>query len=294
MKPLEKQLLVTISENANAFFGLRYVHSFFSRRDLVRLTLFYVTPRKGGDGEDAHTPPFCAPGQEPSFGSACRKPPKALEDARKWLVDMGFPSERIELKSAPAKLGTVKDIAAEAERGLYDAVVLGRRGISWFEELFEDSVTHRLLWESITFPLWVCRNPGRRNKNVLLCVDGSEEALRIADHVGFVLRDEPGHSVTVFHNRAAGLPEGQRIEDIMKEALGVLRGNGIEDERVDFVVKSSRDPAELILKEARQGQYAAVAVGRSAGKPASLGALFGSVSQTLLRKLEGAALWISK
>lgn len=295
MKPLEKQLLVTISENANAFFGLRYVHSFFTRRELVRLTLFYVTPRKGGEGEPVSGGPYCGPEESQGFGGGgCRKPPKALEDARKWLVDMGFPAERIELKSAPAKLGTVKDIAAEAERGLYDAVVLGRRGISWFEELFEDSVTHRLLWESITFPLWVCRNPGRRNRNVLLCVDGSDEALRIADHVGFVLRDEPEHSVTVFHNRAAELPEGQRIEDIMKQALAVLHANGIEDERVDFVVKSSRDPAELILKEARQGQYAAVAVGRSAGRPASLGALFGSVSQTLLRKLEGAALWISK
>jgi len=298
MPPIEKQLLVTISEDINALFGLRYVFGFFGRRDLVRLTLFYVSPRQEGfGGEDRELMsrlPFCEPGQQDGFGGGCRKIPRALADARKWLMDMGFPADKVDIKSSPAKLGTVKDIAAEAQRGLYDAVVLGRRGLTWFDEFFEDSITQRLLWESITFPLWVCRNPARHARNVLLCVDGSEQALRIADHVGFVLRDEPEHSVTVFHNRAQGLPEGERIGDIMNEAADILRNNGVADERIDFVVKSSKDPAELILKEAASGQYAAVAVGRTKGRITGMNNIFGSVSQTLLRKLEGASLWISK
>ena len=295
MQPLDKHLLVTISEDLNALYGLRYAFGFFTRRDLVRLTLFYVSPRQTGEGGFADKSPYCDPGQQPGFGQGCRKPPPALESARGWLLDMGFPRERITLKSAPAKLGTVKDIAHEAEEGLYDAVVLGRRGLSWFDELFDDSVTHRLLWESITFPLWVCRNPKRHRKNVLLCVDGSEQAMRIADHVGFMLRDEPEHAVTVFHNRALGLPEGEKIEAIMAKAGDILRSNNIPDERIDFLVKSSTDPAELILKQARDGEFAAVAVGRTGGKPEGLSKqIFGSISQTLLRKLEGAALWISK
>jgi len=290
---LEKHLLVTISEDINALFGLRYVFGFFSRRDLVRLTLFYVSARPGSEAFDSSAP-FCAAGQAPSFGNACRTPPQTLTTARDWLLDMGFPGDRIELRSAPAKYGTVKDIAAEAERGLYDAVVLGRRGLSWFDEIFDDSITHRMLWESISFPLWVCRNPGRHRKNVLLCVDGSEQSLRVADHVGFVLRNEPEHSVTVFHNRALSLPEGQSIEHIMAGAIAVLKENGLEDERIDILVKSSKDPAELILKQAQEGEFAAVAVGRTGGKPDGLRNIFGSTSQTLLRKLEGAALWISK
>ena len=59
-------------------------------------------------------------------------------------------------------------------------------------------------------------------------------------------------------------------------------------------MKSSKDPAELILKQAEEGEFAAVAVGRTGGKPDGLRNIFGSTSQTLLRKLEGAALWISK
>jgi len=298
---VEKQLLVTISENVNALYGLRYVHGFFRHRNQIRLTLFYVSPRQGdpsflGGGETLSEgpAPFCDPGEEPAFGKGCRMPPHALDEARRWLIDMGFPKDRIELKSSPARFGTVKDIASEAERGLYDAVVLGRSGLTWFDEFFNESVTQGLLWESITFPLWVCRNPEKDRRGVLLCVDGSEQAMRIADHVGFVLRDEPEHTVTVFHNRAVGLPEGERIDEIMGGAADILRSNGIDEERIDFVLKSSKDPAGLILKEAQSGNYAAVAVGRSVKKGALLGGHFSSVSQTLLRKLEGASMWISK
>ena len=293
MPPLEKHLLVTISEDINALFGLRYVFGFFSRRDLVRLTLFYVSPRQDW-GSQGSTVPFCEQGDTPGLGKACRKPPPALATARKWLLDMGFPADRVALKSFPAKYGTVKDIAVEAEEGLYDAVVLGRRGLSWFDEIFDDSVTHRLLWESIAFPLWVCRNPMRHRKNVLLCMDDSEQALRVADHVGFILRDETEHSVTVLHNRALSLPQGESIEQIMGRTGDILRGNGIEEERINYLVKSSKDPAELILKEASQGEYSAVAVGRTGDKPNTRDNIFGTTSLTLLRKLEGSALWISK
>ena len=295
MNPLEKHLLVTISEDINALYGLRFVHGFFSRPGFTRLTLFYVSPRQQDSGGFEAKAPFCESGRDSGQGSACRQPPAALAAARDWLLSMDFPSDRIELKSAPAKLGTVKDIAAEAEQGLYDAVVLGRRGLSWFDEIFQDSITHRLLWESISFPLWICRNPKKGAKNVLLCVDGSEECLRMADHVGFILRDEPEHSVTVFHNRALGLPEGTRIEELMGQAAQALTSNGLTDERIDFLVKSSKDPVDLILTQARQGGYAAVAIGRSSGKPEGLaGHIFGSTSLTLLRKLESSALWISK
>ena len=54
------------------------------------------------------------------------------------------------------------------------------------EEMVADSVSHRILWESITFPIWICRNTERDRKNVLVCVDGSEECLRVADHVGYM------------------------------------------------------------------------------------------------------------
>lgn len=292
VKPVEKHLLVTISDDINALFGLRFVYNLLTRRDLTRITLFSVAPRSGDDG--AMGGPFNAAQDGLNYVKPVRNIPASLSAARDWLLNMGFPPDRVLLKCSPSQLGTVKDIAVEAERGLYDAVVLGRRGLGWFDEFFQDSVTHRLLWESITFPLWVCRNPIRHGRNVLLCVDGSDQALRMADHVGFILRNEPQHGVTVFHNRAEARPEGGHIDDMLGAAGDILLQNGIEEERITYLVKSSKHPAELILREAHEAEYAAVAVGRSGGKPDSRTNLFGSISLTLLRTLEGSALWISK
>jgi len=265
MPPLEKHLLVTVSEDADALFGLRYVFGFFTQKDVMRVTLFHVAPRhSGGD--------FSAPGT-----------PHALTAARDWLLGMGFPPERLELKSSRAKLGTVKDIVAEAESGLYDALVLGRRGVTWLDEVFGGSVSSGLLAENITFPIWACRGSIQGRKNVLLCVDGSEQALRAADHVGFILRDEPGHAVTIFHGKGSG------SSDITAQVRDVLTQNGIPGDRIDTLTEdASTDPAKRILRIADTGRYAAVAVGRRSGK------VFGSTSQKLLRGLDGPALWVSK
>ena len=289
----EKHLLVTVSDDGRALAGLRFVHDFFKHKNNLRLTLFSVEP---GRSDDASLPdPVVRPrGRAPAFAENDRGLPGALIEAKAWLEDMGFSPDRVELKSQPSRLGPVRDIADEAEKGLYDAVVLGRRGLTWFNELFADSVTHRLLWESITFPLWVCRNPARRRAGVLLCVDGSEPSLRVADHVGFVLRDQPEHQVTVFNCMAATPGESAGVEDAMAAAGKVLLENGVEPERIVYLAKTCSSASEAILGEARRGAFAAVAIGRSSGRPTTLASIFGSTSLDLLRNLEGSALWLSK
>ena len=96
-------------------------------------------------------------------------------------------------------MGIVGDIAKEGKIGHYDAVVLGRRGYLVFECFLQDSVTREILDRKIDFPIWVCRQFEENRKNVLLCVDGSKQSLHIADHVGFVLKDEEEHTVTILH-----------------------------------------------------------------------------------------------
>jgi len=288
MPLLEKHLLVTVSEDPNALFGLRYVSGFFTNKDVMRLTLFYVAPRHSG-GDSPLGAPICQPGQEHGADKECRRPPDVQAAARDWLLAMGFPPKRLELKTTRARAGTVKDIVAEAESGLYDALVLGRRGLTWLDETFGSSVSHGLLSENITFPLWACRGSIQGRKNVLLCVDGSEQALRAADHVGFILRDDPGHTVTIFHGKGPDSPDEASAKDITAHVRDILTQNGVPDDRIDTLTEDvPKDPAKHIMRIADTGKYAAVAVGRRSGK------VFGSTSQKLLRGLDGPALWISK
>ena len=112
-----------------------------------------------------------------------------------------------------------------------------------------------------------------------------------ADHVGFILRDEPSHDVTIFHVS----PDGECDLECMGKAVEIMAANGLGDSRIRQGCARSKHPATAILDEAASGEYAAVAIGRSGGKPEGvLGHIFGATGLKLLRNLEGAALWISR
>lgn len=284
---MEKHLLVAIGDDHASSLSLRYVYGFFSRRDDVKLTLFYVTPKA-----EAHAR---HPGQdkdEPrcSVGDAAALP--ALERAKKWLLDMGYPAGNVFTKTCRGGHGVVKDIIKECEAGLYDAAVLGRRGLSWFDEMFTDSVSHKILWESVAFPIWVCRNPDQNRKDVLVCLDGSPQCLRVADHAGFILSAEPAHDITLLNIRAE---DGADPAPVFDKARAILAENGVPPQRIRTRTVVSRDPAQAILKLAKSENYAAVAIGRTGDRPQAIkDHIVGSTSLRLLRKLEGAALWLCK
>jgi nucleotide-binding universal stress UspA family protein len=294
---VQKQLLVAIGDDRAASYNLRFLKDTFDSFCDLGLTLFYAAPRPAlWDTPEA--------GAAPSDEAVERlesykkdKGKKALEDARQWTMDIaGCGGENIRTKVIHSRLGTARELIAEAREGLYDALVLGRKGFTWFEEIFENSVCHELLWQDIDFPIWVCKRPSQvSQQNVLLCLDGSEAALRMADHAGYMLANEPRQAFTLFHVAQSGYGDA-RPAHIFDEALAVLGGHGIPDERIDIKMVTGRNPVKAILKEAREGHYAAVAVGRrGSGSQTRMENLFPStVSVNLLRQLQETALWISK
>ncbi|KHK00558.1 universal stress protein [Desulfovibrio sp. TomC] len=289
---MEKHLLVTVSNEYQTSQSLRFVHNFFANREDLKLTLFYVVPRKPDwrlDPIDLEANPEAIVHIEED--KVTRGVP-AMGKAKEWLYSMGFSKEQVLVKFSQGKLGTVKEIVRESEEGLYDAAVLGRRGLSWFEEMVTDSVSHRILWESLSFPIWICRNPERGRKNVLVCVDGSEECMRVADHAGFMVRHDPEHAITLLH--VCGDDRCVDAEQIFGRALAEIKANGVPDERISVKVLTSANPARTILAEAENGKYAAVAIGRTSHKPSSLEHIFATTSLKILRGIEHAALWLCK
>jgi nucleotide-binding universal stress UspA family protein len=117
----------------------------------------------------------------------------------------------------------------------------------------------------------------------------------MADHAGYMLADEPRQSFTLFHVAQKGYGDA-RSARIFDEALAILAEHGIPDERIDIKMVTGKSAFKAILKEARAGHYAAVAVGRrGVGSQTRMENLFPStVSVNLLRHLQETALWISK
>jgi hypothetical protein len=127
-------------------------------------------------------------------------------------------------------------------------------------------------------------------KNVLICLDGSESAYRVADHVGFILEPVKNHEVTVLTvDRGDDFSE-DALNSMRSKTLDHFKENGVPEERIRFKTVMASNVPRTILREAEDGVYGAVAVGRRRSKP---GFHMGSVSTRLFRELEGPALWIS-
>jgi len=285
---MQKHLLVTISDDISLLYGVRFVNSFFKNKAEVKVTLFYVAPRADIAGQVKHS----GEDLDKKAAEAGRKKGEgALAVSQRLLCDRGFPPENITNKLLFRQLGTVKDIIKEAKQGQYDAVVLGRRGYALFETLLSTSVSREILDRDLPFPVWVCRMPEENRKNVLLCVDGSEASLRMADHVGFMLEAEEDHSVTLFLVDTG--EEGDK-DAILDEASRKLKENGLPEERIRTLVIRSTNVARAILDEAEKRAYATIAVGRAGLKKSPLKELLiGSRSMKLLEKVEKATLWVS-
>lgn len=270
---MNKHLLVTISNEPSCFYGIRFVASFFSNKKDVHITLFYVglSTKNRDNFKD-------------------QEAIEAQKLATELLVGSGFPASNISVKVAEKRFGIVQDIVREGHRGLYDAVVLGRRGYLAFEGLLGTSTSREILDARIDFPVWVCKHIGSANRHIIVATDGSEASLRIADHVGFMIKDED-HTATVCH---VGEFSSQS-QQIVNEAVEAILANGVDQKRITTEIIPGRKPAEILLKKARDSNAMVLAIGRSKPKEGTIWSwLTGSCSSKILSDFESGSLWISK
>jgi hypothetical protein len=202
------------------------------------------------------------------------------------LLPIGLHTDAADLRSTIQ--GRVDTIDIER----YDAVVLGRRGYHLFASLLGDSVSREILDQEIDFPIWISRHCEEGRRNVLLCVDGSEQSLRMADHAGFMLENEDRHSVTLFH---VDTGHGMNVDAVMDEARRKLVENGVGEERIKNEVVRSNRVVRSVHETIHREAYAAVGVGRVGLEKGRLkGWLMGSTPLKLLEDLEKATLWVSR
>lgn len=238
---------------------------------------------------------------------------EVLGAARQRLLDHGLGEDHIEMKALPRASGAARDILFEAEHGLYDAVVIGRRGLGKAQEMFLGSVTNKIVQHAEKLPIWVVG--GRVTSLKVLCaVDGSEGALRAVDHMAFMLGNNPECKVMLFHVGASlanycplnfegnegGLDkeiegdimtsEAECMNDFHARAIQVLVEGGLERDQIDTKSKEGgiSVPA-AITEEVKAGDYGTVVLGRR-GQNRSF--FLGHVSDKVLAKCEQAAVWI--
>ncbi len=278
---MEKHLMVCICADGASSYAVRFIKDFFNSPCDVRITLFNVAPPKGSWGK----------------GSPLTKGNKLLEETRDWFINHSFcEKSKIDIKSIQSRGNTAREIVQEGHKGMYDAVIMGRQTSSMLEEFFDYSVGSSVIWEEIDFPLWFCKSPHEiPKKDVLLCVDEEKPSQRIADHVGFMLHDNPNHEVTMLHVHSSKEKGAVTSEDVFALSREHLVANGVDNKRINELVIDSDNVAKAILEHVRKRPYSVVAVGRGIHDRTAVEKLFPkSVCVKLLQGLDGTALWISK
>ncbi|NJB68073.1 nucleotide-binding universal stress UspA family protein [Desulfobaculum xiamenense] len=289
---MDKHLLVTVSGEESAMHGIRFILHFFRNVENLKLTLFYTAPRPPAVWE--HEKNFESLDEFQRLSrKAEAKGRRALEEARRFVCSLQFGEEQVDAKFMFRQLSTAMDILQEGEKGLYDAVVLGRRGLTRLELLAEDSVSKEIIGHESIAPMWICRWPEKHRQHVLLCLDGSDASYRMADHVGFMLADEPEHYIRLMRVVPSGTRTHRETDDIFSRATEILAANGVPESRIRIAVREGTPPWRAIMEEAEDGMYAVVALGRTGSGGGLFKRLFmGSTSVNLMRELVGAVLWV--
>jgi len=291
---MEKHLLVTVSDQKSAMYGVKFIGKFFSNKDAIKVTLFYTAPKapavwKGESTSHAYRH------RENMTREYEKKGLEAIETARQTLLSLSFKDEQINMKLRSRMVSKADDIIKEGSLGLYDAVVLGRRGLSWIEEAIDGSVSKDILAKKFNFPFWFCRQPALERKNVLVCVDGSDPAYRMVDHVGFMLEQEKKHEITLLAVKKNVSTSKKKIEKIFARSKEYLLNNSFPEKMVTTKIIENGNVSKAIMEEVQKRQYAAVAMGRTGGGQGLMGKLFmGSVSNKLFGEMEEASLFISQ
>ena len=225
------------------------------------------------------------------------------------MTDLGVNSNHIQVVTQPRKLGRAKDIIEYAQQGHYDAIVVGRRGISRLQETFAGSITSNLLEHSRIIPVWVIDGQVT-SKRIMIAVDGSESSLKAVDHLSFMTAGNADIAITLFHvvprfsdfcpieieepSDKIGkiLIQGNKrcIDHFYALALERFKEAGFQDSQIHLkMVECMYNIGSAIVEEARAGDYGTVVVGRRGGGNAFF---MGSVSRSVLGKSANCALWV--
>lgn len=223
---------------------------------------------------------------------------------------VGVDPDCIERKSHVRNIGVAEDLLSTCQTAAYDAVIVGRRGVSGLQGLIMGSVTTNMVEHSQLTPVWVVDGE-IASASILLAVDGSQGALRALDHVCFMVSGAQNVRVEMVHIRpkitdfceitiapeevadlAEAIEKGDRrcLDDFSAQAAQTMHNYGLKPGQIPLrTIDGGFSVAQAIISHAASNGFGTIALGRR-GSTRSF--FTGSVSRKVLQKTSGCAVWI--
>ncbi|MGA8282677.1 MAG: universal stress protein [Desulfobacterales bacterium] len=306
-----KKIMIAVDDSLQSKNAVRYIARLSARLETLNYVLFNAQPMVSQflvDGAKKNVDSQKALRAVMERNATTSQ--KMLDNYRLLMIQEGVDESRIQTVTQPRKLDIAKDIIEYAQAGRYDALVIGRRGISSLQELFMGSVSSNITQNSNIIPVWVIGGDVAPAK-FLVAVDGSEYSLRAIDHLAFAMSDAVGISLTFLHVRPKlkdycevdfEATQAEALEDLIRKgdkvcidnfytvALKKLKEFDIREDRIQTkTVTGLANIGAAILKEVQTGNYDTVVMGRSGVNKSFF---TGSVTNTVLNKISKGAVWL--
>lgn len=310
--PMERKILAAVDGSTFSYNALRYLGQLFTDLDDISVHLLYIVPSSppplGDNWLDEKERILCLP---PEVRARYNGALRFMEEAVLQLGRRGLGPEQVSCQVQLSRVSVAADIIHEAKIGLYDALLIGRRGIGALEKMIGGSVSTSAAQHSHELPIWIV--DGKVNaRKFLLPVDISFNSLKGADHLGFILQGNPYAEIHLLHlSPLIGgntEPDWQELKALWGETWcaehlhrpdsvfhgprQMLLDHGISEERISHHLDDGRcfTPHKPILHRSTIDECGTIVIGRRPVKKAK--GIFSGVSEKVLELASGVAIWI--
>jgi nucleotide-binding universal stress UspA family protein len=312
MENLNKNITIPVDGSDNSMKAIEYISNLFGPDPGLEINIIHVMsslPSLMMDEKDTDKDVLASISRTEARQLARAK--RVLEKARNQLIQRGFDKEKIKMTHRKQESGIAHEICHWARDKKTDALIVSRRGATDLEDFFFGRVSNSVVEYCKDSPVWIIAEKGFDSRKILVCIDSSENALRAAEHAGFMLAGTDCE-VTLFHTLrhlsrfvpSDVLADDARLQDFwnqkagenigpyMQEAKELMLKAGLSEGQISLkVVDGSRSPANDIVNEARENGYATVVLGKR-GVSKLKGFLFGSITRKILHNMAGLSVWI--
>jgi nucleotide-binding universal stress UspA family protein len=296
------KMLIAIDGSESSMGAVRYISQFQDPKN-TKFTLIHIMRDLPEAAEDLKNMPiFEAPPIEADV--RCTKMKSGIEkkmiDAQEIFLNAGYEKNAIEIKIRKCANGVAKDIITESRKG-YDAVVVGRRGISDSTDNIVGKTAYWIMSGINNLPVAVVGDKPSP-KHVLIGFDGSENSFKAVD-CACLLMPKDGRTAMLCYvgNRPAFSDDVekvrmeqslQQIKDLMHKAANRLVEAGFDpDLVVQEILERKISRAVEIARTAEIKGYGTIVIGKR-GLSVIRNFLMGHVSLKVLHRAHEMSVWI--
>lgn len=239
-----------------------------------------------------------------------------MDEAVKQLIGNGYREEDVSVIVEDRIVDLTRDIAQKGRLG-YAALVMGRSGINFIESMILDSIQSRLIGLLSQLPVWILGGNPDPSK-ILIAVDSSKGTERALSYVGKIFPYVSPKILLLHVSRRSGMIEPELrqfiavhegrdwmersnvdlelgeggMESYLLKCVSIMERRGTDRGRIEAkVVYEAKSVSEAVMKEARDGNYGTIILGRrDLSKIDEM--IRGRISNQILQITKDRAVWV--